>query len=203
MNEPTRLILVEDQTLILGALATLLDMEPDLTVVGRASDGEEALRLVAGQPVDLVLTDIEMPGIGGLELARRLHRDNPNIIVGIVTTFARKGYLRQALDAGVQGYLLKDTPSDQLADAIRRMCAGEKVIDPELAAAARSGENPLTERERQVLKLAAEGLTTEMIALRIHRSEGTVRNYLSEAISKLHARNRVEAARIAREQGFL
>lgn len=203
MSETRRLMLVEDQTLILGALATLLDMEPDFTVVAQAADAEQALRELDSGSVDVVLTDIEMPGMGGLELARQLQQSHPDIVVGIITTFARKGYLRQALDAGVQGYLLKDTPAGELAQAIRRMCAGEKVIDPELAAAARSGENPLTDRERQVLRLAAEGLTTELIAQRIYRSEGTVRNYLSEAISKLNARNRVEAARIAREQGFL
>ncbi|MCH8550721.1 MAG: response regulator transcription factor [Natronospirillum sp.] len=203
MSEPKRLILVEDQTLILGALATLLNMEDDFVVVGQASDAEQALQLLASQPVDVVLTDIEMPGMGGLELARRLRAAQPDLVIGIITTFARKGYLRQALDAGVQGYLLKDTSANDLASAIRRMCLGEKVIDPELAAAARGGNNPLSEREREVLRLAAEGLTTEMIAQRVHRSEGTVRNYLSEAISKLNARNRVEAARIARDQGFL
>lgn len=200
---PLRLVLVEDQALILGALSALLDMEADLTVVAKVADAESALAVIAREPVDVVLTDIEMPGMGGLELAARLQQERPEITVGIVTTFARKGYLRRALDAGVAGYLLKDTPVEQLSDAIRAMRRGQRVIDPELAEAARGVENPLTERERQVLRLAAEGLTTEAIAQQIYRSEGTVRNYLSEAISKLRARNRVEAARIARDQGFL
>lgn len=203
MTEPTRLLLVEDQTLILGALSALLNMEPDLQVVAAVERAESALEVLAEQAVDVVLTDIEMPGMGGLELAERLRDSHPGLCVGIVTTFARKGYLRRALDAGVRGYLLKDTSADQLADSIRRMQAGERVIDPELAATARAVKNPLTPREREVLRLAAEGMTTQMIGSRIHLSEGTVRNYLSEAISKLHARNRVEAARIARDEGFL
>lgn len=203
MTDATRLMLVEDQTLILGALAALLDMEADLEVVAQVPDAETALTQLAEMTVDVVLTDIEMPGMGGLELAQMLRQKHPEIKVGIVTTFARKGYLRRALDAGVQAYLLKDTPSEQLAKAIRLMRSGQRVIDPELAAAARGARNPLTERERQVLRLAAEGLTTDMIAQRIHRSEGTVRNYLSYAISKLDARNRVDAARIARDEGFL
>lgn len=203
MTDATRLMLVEDQTLILGALAALLDMEDDLSVVAQVPDAETALSMLADMPVDVVLTDIEMPGMGGLELAQVLHHRYPHVKVGIVTTFARKGYLRRALDAGVQAYLLKDTPSEQLAKAIRAMCSGQRVIDPELAAAAKGARNPLTERERQVLRLAAEGLTTDLIAQRIHRSEGTVRNYLSYAISKLDARNRVDAARIARDEGFL
>lgn len=203
MPDTTRLLLVEDQTLILGALSALLNMETDMTVVAAVESAEAALAIIDDQPVDVVLTDIEMPGMGGLALAERLRRSHPSICVGIVTTFARKGYLRRALDAGVRGYLLKDTSADQLADSIRRMQAGARVIDPELAATARAVKNPLTPREREVLRLAAEGLTTQMIAERIHRSEGTVRNYLSEAISKLGARNRVEAARIARDEGFL
>ncbi len=202
-EQPYRLMLVEDQTLILGALAALLDMEDDMTVVAQVVDAEAAIAALAHTPVDVVLTDIEMPGMGGLGLASWLGEHHPEVTVGIVTTFARKGYLRRALDAGVWGYLLKDTPADQLADAIRRMCSGQRMIDPELAAAALGATNPLTERERQVLRLAAEGLTADQIAKQIHRSEGTVRNYLSEAISKLNARNRVEAARIARDQGFL
>lgn len=203
MSEPTRLLLVEDQTLILGALSALLGMESDMQIVAAVESAELALAVLEEQAVDVVLTDIEMPGMGGLELAERLRKSHPDLCVGIVTTFARKGYLRRALDAGVRGYLLKDTSADQLADSIRRMRAGERVIDPELAATARAVKNPLTPREREVLRLAAEGMTTQMIGSRIHLSEGTVRNYLSEAISKLHARNRVEAARIARDEGFL
>lgn len=198
-----RIVLVEDQALILGALSALLDMEEDMQVVGQAEDAEQALEMIRGRPVDIVLADIEMPGMGGLELARTLNRQWPDVRVAIVTTFARRGYLQQALAANVAGYLLKETPAQELASAIRRIISGERVLDPELASAAQGLQNPLTQRERDVLHLAAEGLTTEMIARRIHRSDGTVRNYLSEAISKLGARNRVEAARIARDEGFL
>lgn len=203
MAKPTRLLLVEDQTLILGALAALLDLEEDFTVVGQMPDGQAAWAFMQHEPVDVVLTDIEMPGMSGLELAQKIHQAFPQVVVGVITTFARSGYLRRALDAGVRGYLLKDTPAHQLADAVRTMLAGQRVIDPELAAEARQVMDPLTDRERQVLKLAAEGLTTAAIAEQIFRSEGTVRNYLSEAINKLGARNRVDAARIARDQGFL
>lgn len=200
---PIRLMLVEDQALILGALSALLDMEPDMSVVAQAEDAETALHWLEENRADLVLADIEMPGMGGLELARRMRARYPDTRVAIVTTFARRGYLQQALAADVAGYLLKETPAAELAQAIRRIMAGEQVLDPELAEVARGRANPLSEREREVLKLAAEGLTTEMIARCIHRSDGTVRNYLSDAISKLDARNRVEAARIARDEGFL
>jgi len=198
-----RVLLAEDQSMVLGALAALLELEDDIEVVGRARDGGEALRLVRETCPDVVVTDIEMPGLTGLDLAAALRREEPAPRVVILTTFGRSGYLRRALDAGAAGYLLKDAPADRLAEAIRRVHAGLRSIDPELAAAAWDEADPLTDRERQVLRLAAEGLSTARISAEIHLSEGTVRNYLSEAISKLGAENRVEAARIARQKGWL
>ena len=198
-----RVLLAEDQSMVLGALAALLELEDDIQVVGRARDGGEALRLARETRPDVVVTDIEMPGMTGLDLAAALRREQPAPRVVILTTFGRSGYLRRALDAGAAGYLLKDAPSDRLAEAIRRVHAGLRSIDPELAAAAWDEADPLTDRERQVLRLAAEGLSTARIGAEIHLSEGTVRNYLSEAISKLGAENRVEAARIARQKGWL
>jgi two-component system response regulator DesR len=198
-----RIVLAEDQTLLLGALASLLDLEADLEVVGRAVDGDEARSMIEQEQPDLVLTDIEMPGTTGLELAEWVRRESPGTRVAILTTFARPGYLRRALEAGVKGYLLKETPADQLADAIRRMHQGQRVIDPDLALTAFDSADPLTDRERQVLKLAGEGLGNAEIGRRIHLAEGTVRNYLSEAIGKLQADNRIEAYRIARDKGWL
>lgn len=200
---PLRLLIAEDQAMVLGALAQLLDIEPDLVVVGRARDGAEALALSRAERPDVVVTDIEMPGMTGLELAAALRDVQPRPRVIIVTTFARPGYLRRALEAGVSGYLLKDAPAEELAEAVRRVHAGGRVIDPELAVEAWGEEDPLTDRERQVLRLAGEGKPTAAIAGALHLSEGTVRNYLSEAISKLDAANRVEAARIARRKGWL
>jgi two-component system, NarL family, response regulator DesR len=198
-----RVLLAEDQSMVLGALAALLELEPDIEVVARARDGGEALRLVAETSPDVVLTDIEMPGMGGLDLAVELRRRaNPARVV-IVTTFARSGFLQRALAAGAAGYLLKDSPAERLADAVRRVHAGLRAIDPELATAAWDELDPLTERERQVLRLAGEGMSTAGVAAELHLSEGTVRNYLSEAIGKLGAANRVEAARIARGKGWL
>jgi len=198
-----RLILAEDQTLLLGALASLLELEDDLEVVGCAANGDEARNLVETGKPDLLLTDIEMPGSTGLDLAEWVRAHAPGTAVVILTTFARPGYLRRALEAGVKGYLLKETPAEQLADALRRIHAGQRVIDPELALTAFDSNDPLTERERQVLKLAGEGLGNAEIGRRLHLAEGTVRNYLSEAIGKLHADNRIEAYRIARDQGWL
>jgi two-component system response regulator DesR len=198
-----RVLLAEDQSMVLGALAALLELETDIEVVGRARDGAEALRLARETRPDVVVTDIEMPGMTGLDLAAALRREEKPPRVVILTTFGRSGYLRRALDAGAAGYLLKDAPADRLADAIRRVHAGLRAVDPELAAAAWDEADPLTDRERQVLRLAADGLSTAKIGAEIHLSEGTVRNYLSEAISKLGAENRVEAARIARQKGWL
>lgn len=200
---PIRVLLAEDQSMVLGALAALLELEEDLEVVGRAQDGREALRLVEETAPDVILTDVEMPEMTGLELAAELARRKHPARVVIVTTFARGGYLRRALDAGAAGYLLKDSPAEELAEAVRRVHGGLRAIDPELAAAAWGEPDPLTDRERQALRLAGEGLTTAAIARRLHLSEGTVRNYLSEAAGKLGAANRVEAARIARQKGWL
>lgn len=198
-----RVVIAEDQSMVLGALAALLDIERDIEVVGQARNGREALDLVRRVKPDVLLTDIEMPELTGLELAQsvRVERLRPRVV--ILTTFARPGYLRRALDAGASGYLLKDSPSEKLADAIRRVHGGGRAIDPELAAEAWGERDPLTDRERQVLRLAGEGHSGPDIAAELHLSEGTVRNYLSEAISKVGGRNRVDAARIARVKGWL
>lgn len=195
-----RVLIAEDQAMVLGALAALLDLERDLEVVGRASDGAEAIRLAERLGPDVVLTDIEMPERSGIEVAIAL-KGRTRVVV--LTTFARPGYLRRALDAGVAGYLLKDAPAEELASAIRRVAAGGRAISPELAAEAWAEEDPLTDREREVLRLAGEGLSGGQIAERLRLSGGTVRNYLSSAIGKLGAGNRVEAARLAREKGWL
>jgi two-component system response regulator DesR len=199
-----RILLAEDQNLVLGAMAALLRLEPDFEVAGAATNGREALEMCERLRPDIVLTDIEMPLMTGLELAAQLkeRRLPPKVIV--VTTFGRSGYLRRALEAGVRGYLLKDAPVDALAAAIRAVHGGGRAIAPELALESwRGGEDPLTERERQVLRLAGEGRSSGDIARQVHLSEGTVRNYLSEAISKLNAANRVEAYRVARDAGWL
>jgi len=198
-----RVVIAEDQGMVLGALAALLEIEGDISVVGRARDGQEALEAVLTHKPDVFLTDIEMPRLTGLDVAAELKRRRVATRVVIVTTFARSGYLRRALDAGASGYLLKDHPAEQLADAVRRVHRGLRVIDPELATEAWGESDPLTDRERQVLRLAGEGTASADIALELGLSEGTVRNYLSEAISKLGAANRVEAARIARTKGWL
>lgn len=198
-----RVLVAEDQSLILGALAALLDMEEDISVIARAENGRQALKAALAEDPDVVVTDIEMPEMTGLELAQALRDRGARARTIIVTTFARPGYLRRALEAGVRGYLLKDAPARELATAIRRVHAGGKAIAPELAADAWSDEDPLSERERQVLRLAGEGLTNHAISERLHLSEGTVRNYLSEAIGKLGAGNRIEAARTARQKGWL
>lgn len=198
-----RVVIAEDQAMVLGALAALLEIEGDFEVVGRAQDGEEALAICREKKPDVLLTDIEMPRRTGLELASALKQERLPTRVIILTTFARGGYLRRALEAGASGYLLKDSPAEHLANAVRRVKAGGRVIDPELAAEAWSEPDPLTDRERQVLRMAGEGQTSADIASTLHLSEGTVRNYLSEAISKLGAANRVEAARIARDKGWL
>lgn len=198
-----RVVIAEDQAMVLGALAALLEIEGDLEVVGRAQDGEEALAMCREKKPDVLLTDIEMPRRTGLELATAVRQEKLPTRVIILTTFARGGYLRRALEAGASGYLLKDSPAEHLANAVRRVKAGGRVVDPELAAEAWSEPDPLTDRERQVLRMAGDGESSADIASTLHLSEGTVRNYLSEAISKLGAGNRIEAARIARDKGWL
>lgn len=198
-----RVVVAEDQGMVLGALATLLGLEPDIEVVGRAADGTAAWALVQRERPDVLLSDIEMPGLTGLDLAARIRDGGLPVRVLIVTTFGRPGYLRRALDAGVRGYLLKDQPSEELAAAVRRVAAGGRVVAPELAEAAWGGADPLSERERAVLRLAEEGRSNKEIADALGLSPGTVRNYLHEAAGKLGADNRVEAARIARANGWL
>jgi two-component system response regulator DesR len=198
-----RVVIAEDQAMVLGALAALLEIDGDIEVVARAADGREALTFVGDRQPDVLLTDIEMPHVTGLELAAAVRRDFPKTRVIILTTFARAGYLRRALEAGATGYLLKDAPAEQLANAVRRVHAGGRAIDPTLAAEAWGEVDPLTDRERQVLRLAGEGRSSSEIASSLNLSEGTVRNYLSEAITKVGAGNRVEASRIARERGWL
>jgi len=198
-----RVVIAEDQAMVLGALAALLEIEADLEVAGRAADGREALALTLRLRPEVLLTDIEMPGLTGLEVAAELKRLGAATRVIILTTFARPGYLRRAMEAGACGYLLKDAPAATLADAIRRVQAGLRVVDPELAGEAWAEADPLNDRERRVLHLAGEGATSAEIAATLHLAEGTVRNYLSEAMTKLGARTRGEAARIARQKGWL
>lgn len=198
-----RVVLAEDQGMVLGAFASLLALEPDIEVVATAPDGDAALAAVVEQRPDVLLTDIEMPGRTGLDVAAELHRRGLPTRIVVVTTFARSGYLRRALDAGVAGYVLKDAPVDQLVDTLRRVHSGQRVIAPELAVAAWDADDPLTDRERDVLRLAADGAPNADIASALHLADGTVRNYLSAAIAKLGARNRTEAANIARERGWL
>lgn len=189
--------------MVLGALAALLETETDIEVVALARDGREAIALVRDLRPDVLVTDIEMPHFTGLEVASEMTRLKLPTRVVILTTFARGGYLRRALEAGASGYLLKDSPPDMLANAVRRASAGLRAVDPTLAAEAWSAPDPLTDRERQALRFAGEGKSSADIAAALNLSEGTVRNYLSEAMSKLGASTRVEAARIAREQGWL
>ena len=198
-----RLVLAEDQAMVRGALSALLGLEPDIEVLAAAADGESAWREVQRGVPDILVTDIEMPGLTGLELAQRIHRHQLATRVVIVTTFARPGFLRRALDAGVAGYLLKDAPADRLVEAVRQVHRGGRAIDPELAMEAWSEADPLNDRERQVLRLAGEGRSAGEIATELHLSAGTVRNYLSEAIGKLGVGNRIEAARLARQKGWL
>ena len=203
-SKKIRVLLAEDQTMLRGALAALLELEPDITVVAQAANGREAHRLTRELAPDVVVTDIEMPEMTGLEFAAALKETTSKSRVIILTTFARPGYLRRALDAGARGYLLKERPASELAEAIRRVHTGLRAVDPALAAEAWSAdEDPLSDRERQILQRAADGRSSAEIAADLRLSEGTVRNYLSEAIAKLGASNRIDAARIARARGWL
>ncbi|AIA05737.1 hypothetical protein DC74_5275 [Streptomyces noursei] len=186
------------------ALAALLSLEDDLEVVAQAARGDEVLAQARAHDVDVALLDIEMPGLSGLDAAARLRDELPGVKVVILTTFGRPGYLRRAMEAGADAFLVKDAPAARLADAVRRVLDGERVIDPVLAAAALAdGASPLTDREREVLHAAADGATNAEIAAALHLSQGTVRNYLSLAIQKTGARNRAEAVRTARDKGWL
>jgi two-component system response regulator DesR len=196
-------MLVEDQAMVLAALAALLEIEDDLEVVAQASDGRAALGRMDAGGIDVVVTDVEMPELGGLELCAAVRRGFPTVKVVVLTTFARSGYFRRAMDAGASAYLLKDAPASNLASAIRSVHAGQRIIDPELAAEAWSEPDPLSHRERQVLRLVERGIATPEIAEELTLSEGTVRNYLSSAMTKLQARNRAEAATKARAKGWL
>ncbi len=198
-----RVLLAEDQAMVRGALAALLALEPDIEVVGALAEGEGAWRELQRLRPDVLVTDIEMPGLTGLELAQRIQRHELPVKVVIVTTFARGGFLRRALEAGVAGYLLKDAPAERLAEALRQVHRGGRAIDPELALEAWGEADPLNERERQVLRLAGEGRSSAEIAAQLNLSQVTVRNYLSEAIGKLGVGNRIEAYRLARQRGLL
>jgi two-component system response regulator DesR len=199
-----RILIAEDQGMVRGALAALLAFEPDLEVVAEVSSGDEVVAVARERRPDVALLDIEMPGMDGIEAAAALRHDVPDCTPLMLTTFGRPAYLRRAMEAGAAGFLVKDAPAERLANAIRRAASGERVIDPDLAVAALAdGESPFTPREREVLEAGAGGSPISEIAERLHLSEGTVRNYLSSAIGKAGARNRVEAWRIARERDWV
>ena len=199
-----RVLLAEDQAMTRGALAALLSLAGDIDVVAQVGRGDEVLRAALASRPDVALLDIEMPGGDGLTAAAELHRELPSCRVLMLTTFGRPGYLRRAMENGVVGFLVKDAPANQLAMAVRRAMSGERVIDPGLATTALSlGNSPLTQREGEILRAAAKGASIAQIAATLHLSDGTVRNYLSSAIQKLDASNRIEAARIAQENGWL
>jgi two-component system response regulator DesR len=199
-----RIVLAEDQTLVLSAIAALLALEDDIEIVGQACDGHEALQMVRDLRPHILVTDVEMPGLSGIELADAVAQENLLVKVIVVTTYARPGYLVRALAAKVSGYLLKIAPARDLTNAIRTVHGGGIVIPADLAKATQdAGPDPLTDRERDVLRLAEQGMSNKDISNRLGLSPGTVRNYLSEAASKLYAANRVEAARSARSLGWL
>jgi two-component system, NarL family, response regulator DesR len=203
-GEPIRLLLADDQALVRGALAALLDLESDLEVVAQVGRGDEVLDAVRAKDVQVALLDVEMPGMDGLAVAEQLRSAVPACRSLIVTTFGRPGYLRRAMEAGASGFVVKDTPAGQLADAVRRVASGMRVVDPALAAESlASGASPLTQRETEVLRVAQKGGTINEIARALHLSEGTVRNHLSSAIGKTGARNRSDAAGVAAAQGWL
>jgi len=199
-----RLLLADDQALVRGALASLLDLEPDMTVVAEVGRGDEVVDAARESNPDVALLDVEMPGMDGIEATRELRAALPHVQVVIVTTFGRPGFLRRALVAGANGFVVKDTPARQLADAVRRVNSGLRVVDPTLAADSLAvGDSPLTARETEVLRAARSGGSVSDIAGAVFLSEGTVRNHLSAAIGKTEARNRADAVRIAEENGWL
>ncbi|WP_431943812.1 response regulator transcription factor [Micromonospora marina] len=204
MTEPIRLLLADDQALVRGALAALLSLEPDLTVVAEVSRGDEVVPEALRTAPDVALLDVEMPGLDGVAATATLRAALPSCRVLVVTTFGRPGYLRRAMEAGANGFVVKDTPARQLADAVRRVHAGLRVVDPALAAETlATGPSPLTERETEVLRTARGGGTVAELAATLHLSEGTVRNHLSAAIGKTGARNRADAVRVAEANGWL
>ncbi|GAB2873903.1 response regulator [Nocardioides pacificus] len=199
-----RLLLADDQALVRGALAALLDLEADLSVVAQVGRGDEVLEAARAAAPDVCLLDIEMPGLTGLEVAEQLRSELPQVRTLIVTTFGRPGYVRRALDVGAAGFVVKDTPARELADVVRRVHQGLRVIDPALAAESlMTGPSPLTERESEILRLALDGAPVATIARAAHLSQGTVRNHLSSAIGKTGATTRAEAARIAQAHGWI
>jgi two-component system response regulator DesR len=199
-----RVLIADDQALVRGALASLLDLEPDLEVVAQVGRGDQVVDAARAAAADIALLDVEMPGLDGIAAARALHAELPGCRALIVTTFGRPGYLRRALEAGASGFVVKDTPSSRLADAVRRVAAGERVVDPELAAESlAAGPSPLTQRETEVLLVFREAGTAPAVAAQLHLSEGTVRNHLSSAIGKTGARSATDATRIAAENGWL
>ncbi|RYV03595.1 DNA-binding response regulator [Shewanella sp. OPT22] len=197
-----KILLAEDQAMVRGALSALLTLSGHCQIT-EAENGEQALALLKQQQFDLLLSDIEMPKVTGIELAQWVADNQPQTKVVIITTFSRAGYIKRAIECGVSGFLLKDAPSEQLVDAITSVMNGKRIIDPELAMMAIGDKDPLNDKERRALRLASEGKSTSDIASTLFIAEGTVRNYLSEAISKLNASNRIDAARIAQQKGWL
>ncbi len=198
-----KVIIVEDQALVRGAISALLDFEENINVVAQAENGALAIPLIEQFTPDIVLTDIEMPEMSGIELVEKIAVEHPKIKTMIMTTFSRCGYIKRSIRAGVSAFILKEAPSEYLVEAINKVIQGKKVIDPELAMSALDDSDPLTNKERKALRLAEEGLSTIDIAEKLFLSEGTVRNYLSEAIAKLNATNRIDAARLAKQKGWL
>lgn len=198
-----KILVVEDQALVRGAICSLLSLEDNIDIVGQAENGQVALDMLKDIKVDLILSDIEMPIMSGLELAETVHLDYKHIDMLIMTTFSKSGYIKRAMALGVKAFILKESPTEYLVNAIEQVQNGQRVIDPELALMALDDNDPLTSKERKAIKLAGDGLKTAEIAQALFLSEGTVRNYLSEAISKLNAVNRVDAARIAKQKGWI
>lgn len=204
LESTTTILIVEDQSLVRDAIAMLLSLEDDLTIVAKCNNGQEAIDYLNDNPTPhIILSDIEMPLVSGLDLAAYVTKQSLSTKVILMTTFSKPGYIKRALSVGVTGFILKESDSDYLIDAIHKVSAGDKVISPELAIMALDDNNPLSQKEMSALKLASDGLKTQAIAQQLFLSEGTVRNYLSEAISKLDATNRVDAARIAKQKGWL
>ena len=198
-----KILVVEDQALVRGAISSLLSLETDFEVVGDVENGLQALEFIQHRDVDFILSDIEMPQMSGLELAEQLFEQKAKVQLVIMTTFSKSGYIKRAIDLGVKAFILKESPTDYLVDAIKKVQAGQRVIAPELALMALEDKDPLSDKERKAIKLAGDGLKTADIAAKLYLSEGTVRNYLSEAIAKLNATNRIDAARIAKQKGWI